>query len=166
MGRIIISRGLQAASPARGFFSTPILRTQPVLLPQSSQFRCTMSTSATQQPIYAQAEEENKLNPELSKLFESGWELDENKMGLKKTYHFKTYTKVLDFVQMVGIASKSKNHHSLMQLGHGHVSVHWTTHNPRGLTAKDIDMAQYCDNQGGLIKTVDRGEAAKCGPKP
>lgn len=95
MGRIIISRGLKAVSPARGFFSTSLLRMQPVLLPQSSQFRCTMSTSATQQPIYAQGEEENKLNPELSKLFESGWELDENKMGLKKTYHFKTYTKVL-----------------------------------------------------------------------
>jgi hypothetical protein len=54
-----------------------------------------MSTSTTQQPIYAQGEEENKLNPELNKLFESGWELDENKMGIKKTYHFKTYTKVL-----------------------------------------------------------------------
>lgn len=44
--------------------------------------------------------------------------------------------------------------------------MHWTTHHPRGLTAKDITMAQYCDDQGSLIKTVDKGEAAKCGPKP
>lgn len=35
----------------------------------------------------------DQLNGEVEALLKDAWELDEERMGLKKTYHFKTYTK-------------------------------------------------------------------------
>lgn len=46
----------------------------------------------------------------------------------------------------------------------GSVKAHWTTYHPRGLSDKDIFMAQYCDDQARLIGTVGEPEAQKCGP--
>ena len=46
----------------------------------------------------------------------------------------------------------------------GSVDVHWTTHKPRGLSQKDMMMAEYCEQQAGLIGTVDPSEAQKCIP--
>ena len=44
--------------------------------------------------------------------------------------------------------------------------VHWTTHSPRGLTAKDILMARFCDDQAAVIGTVDQTEVIACGATP
>lgn len=40
-------------------------------------------------------QDESEVTPELNSLIESGWKLDEEQIGVQKTYHFKTYTKVL-----------------------------------------------------------------------
>jgi 4a-hydroxytetrahydrobiopterin dehydratase len=53
---------------------------------------------------------------------------------------------------------------SLGEQKSGSVHIHWTTHFPRGLTHKDIDMAQYCDQQAALIGTVQQVDANKCKP--
>ncbi len=47
------------------------------------------------QPRIADGEDADKLVKDLSALIESGWQLDENESGVRKTYHMKTYTKVL-----------------------------------------------------------------------
>lgn len=47
------------------------------------------------QPIIADGEDRDKLTTSLSALLESGWQLDEANVGVRKTYHLKTYTKVL-----------------------------------------------------------------------
>ena len=37
--------------------------------------------------------------------------------------------------------------------------VHWTTHEPPGLSEKDVFMARYCDEQAGLVGAVEgRGD--------
>ena len=36
-----------------------------------------------------------KMEAELKMLTETGWKLDEEQIGVRKTYYFKTYTKVL-----------------------------------------------------------------------
>ena len=69
---------------------------------------------------------------EAKALLENGWMLDDEEVGVKKTYHFKTYTKALvfgvssafgahadalqDFLYTIGVRSKSKNHHSVMTI--------------------------------------------------
>lgn len=47
------------------------------------------------QPIIAEGEDRDMLTTSLSALLESGWQLDENNVGVRKTYHLKTYTKVM-----------------------------------------------------------------------
>ncbi len=56
--------------------------------------RRSLSDSAMQ-PRIADGEDGEKLTRELSILLESGWQLDEEDIGVQKTYHLKTYTKVL-----------------------------------------------------------------------
>jgi hypothetical protein len=47
----------------------------------------------------------------------------------------------------------------------GTLTVHWTTHEPRGLSKKDLDMARYCDEQAKSIGTVEPSQAQQCGPR-
>ena len=45
--------------------------------------------------MLSKGQDESKVIAEAKTLFESGWNLDEEEMGVKKTYYFKTYTKAL-----------------------------------------------------------------------
>ncbi|KAL2056471.1 hypothetical protein ABVK25_003495 [Lepraria finkii] len=118
------------------------------------------------QPKFSEGQDESKVMAELEALVEGGWKLDEEQIGIQRTYHFKTYTKVLDLHHNIGVRSKSKNHHPEMTTNTGSLTVHWTTHYPRGLSAKDTFMAKYCDEQARIIGTVDQSDAQKCGPNP
>ncbi|EAW18814.1 4a-hydroxytetrahydrobiopterin dehydratase [Aspergillus fischeri NRRL 181] len=44
----------------------------------------------------------------------------------------------------------------------GSVDVHWTTHNPRGLSSKDIAMAQHCEEGAQLMGAVAEAQGKKC----
>ncbi|KAF2476781.1 transcriptional coactivator/pterin dehydratase [Lindgomyces ingoldianus] len=118
------------------------------------------------QPKISEGQDESKVKAELEVLLENGWELNGEQIQLGKTYYFKTYTKVLDLHTCIGVGSKSKNHHSKMITDFGSLTVYWTTHKPRGLSAKDTFMARYCDDQAQLIGTVGQSDAQKCGPPP
>jgi len=125
------------------------------------------STVSAMSAIFSTRENEAKMKEELQSLEGTGWILDEDRMGIKKTYYFKTYTKVLDFHTIIGVRCKSKNHHPKMETGAGHVTVHWTTHFPRGLSSQDMFMARYCDEQArDNIKATERNDAHKCDPAP
>ena len=54
-----------------------------------------LSTTSIMQPKISEGQDENKLIAEAKALVENGWTLDDEEMGVKKTYHFKTYTKAL-----------------------------------------------------------------------
>ncbi|KAL2370716.1 hypothetical protein BDBG_04950 [Blastomyces gilchristii SLH14081] len=116
------------------------------------------------QPKYASTlpDETKQLATETNSLLNSNWSLDEEQMGLKKTFYFKTYTKCQDFFNMVAIRSKSANHHSTMTVKFRSVHIHWTTHSPPGLSAKDTLMAQYCDEQAKMLGAVDQSEVQTC----
>lgn len=47
------------------------------------------------QPKITEGQDESKVMAEAKALLDSGWTLDEEEMGVKKTYYFKTYTKAL-----------------------------------------------------------------------
>lgn len=130
----------------------------------STNFAKQISTTSIMQPKISEGNDENTVLAETEILLQNGWTLDKEEMGIKKRYHFKTYTKALDFLGVIGVRSKSKNHHSTMTIQTGFVDVHWTTHHPRGLSNKDTFMARYCDEQARLIGTVDESEAQKCRP--
>ncbi|GAM88363.1 hypothetical protein ANO11243_063960 [Dothideomycetidae sp. 11243] len=85
-----------------------------------------------------------------------------------------------DFVQLVGIQSKAANHHGTITIvcvfqfswlevmwlmafqTYGCVTVHWTTHRPKGLTHKDVDMAEHCQRSAELLGCVEEKDAPRC----
>lgn len=47
------------------------------------------------QPKFSEGQEESTMMTTLNALVKNGWELDEEQIGVQKTYHLKTYIKVL-----------------------------------------------------------------------
>jgi hypothetical protein len=54
-----------------------------------------MSNSSIMQPKFSEGQDEAKVMEETRALIKNGWDLDDDGMGIRKTYHFKNYTKAL-----------------------------------------------------------------------
>jgi len=53
------------------------------------------SSHSAMQPKFSEGADESQLMTETETLLEGEWKLDEEQMGVEKTYYFKTYTKAL-----------------------------------------------------------------------
>ncbi|KAJ5609751.1 hypothetical protein N7528_010318 [Penicillium herquei] len=93
----------------------------------------------------AEGEDRELVQTEIEALIrQSGWELVGDDT-IRKTFYFKTYTKVLKFSS---------------------ATFDWTSHSPRGLSEKDVTMAKYCEEQAREIGDVKAQDAPSCqGPK-
>ncbi|QKX64429.1 uncharacterized protein TRUGW13939_11603 [Talaromyces rugulosus] len=104
-------------------------------------------------PFFSQGSDVAKLSAEYKLLTtENAWKLTTAGTGLYKTFFFKTYSRGLDFIQIVGINSKAKSHHPHISFRPPNsVKIHWTTHSPPGLSEKDFHMAKICDENANLL---------------
>ncbi|KAL4879169.1 transcriptional coactivator/pterin dehydratase [Aspergillus karnatakaensis] len=118
----------------------------------------------TSEVQFAEGIDSEQLRPVLNGLQDQGWSVDEEKIGIKKTFYFKSYFKAVSFLNAIAAQSATKKHHATMTVRFGSVDVHWTTHHPRGLTDKDTSLAQYCDQAAELMGAVQEGQGQKCGP--
>ncbi|KAF9893685.1 hypothetical protein FE257_009853 [Aspergillus nanangensis] len=118
------------------------------------------------QPQFAEGTDIAQSQSGLDALTQSGWTLDAEGSGIQKTFYFRTYFKSVSFINVIASQSASKKHHPTMTSRIGSVDVHWTTHHPRGLTEKDIAMAEYCEEAAGLTGAVEQEQGKKCGPTP
>ncbi|KAB8069835.1 transcriptional coactivator/pterin dehydratase [Aspergillus leporis] len=157
---IVTSRTLRSES---SFLCTPFATTTTTSSIPSRAFSHSSSKMAAE-PQFAEGVDGSQLQTELNTLLEQGWALDEDGMGVKKTFYFKTYFKAVSFVNVVASQSATKKHHPTMTVRIGSVDIHWTTHRPRGLTDKDLTMAQHCDEAAELMGAVVQEEGKKCGP--
>ncbi|RAH66600.1 4a-hydroxytetrahydrobiopterin dehydratase [Aspergillus aculeatinus CBS 121060] len=175
----VSSSASSTISPARPVRTTPLTRSTPTssLRTQNHStsspstttrvFSSSMSASANSaavDPQFAEGVDAEELRPRLTALLqpEQGWTLDAEGQGLQKTYFFKTYFKAVSFVNVVASQSATMKHHPTMTVRIGSVDIHWTTHHPRGLTGKDVDMAQHCDEAAELMGAVEAGQGRKC----
>ncbi|KAL3474997.1 transcriptional coactivator/pterin dehydratase [Aspergillus californicus] len=122
------------------------------------------ASTMTSEPHFAEGIDPEQMRLLLNKLEGEGWSLDEDKIGIKKTFYFRAYFKATSFVNVIASQSAAKKHHATMTFRFGSVDVHWTTHHPHGLTDKDISMAQFCDQAAELVGAVPEGQGQKCGP--
>ena len=67
-------------------------------------------------PSISQGSDQEAVLSDLESLIASGWGLDESAVGIEKAFHFKSWTKCLDFVAVVGSECKVKNHHPTIVL--------------------------------------------------
>ena len=63
-----------------------------------------------------------------------------------KTYQFTDFSHALGFVNQVGEAAESVNHHPDIDVRYNKVTLTLTTHDSGGLTQNDIDLAAACDD--------------------
>ncbi|KAI0019530.1 transcriptional coactivator/pterin dehydratase [Xylariomycetidae sp. FL0641] len=136
------------------------------------QFSGTTSMASVTQPSFSagadQAALDNALQPLLSSAGHGGrWALIPGGEGVERTFKFKTFAKTWDFMTAVALQCKLKNHHPEWSNVYNTIHIRWTTHSPKGLSAKDVDLAALCDGLardfGEIVEEQD--SAAACSLK-
>jgi 4a-hydroxytetrahydrobiopterin dehydratase len=62
----------------------------------------------------------------------------------------------------VSLQCKVKNHHPEWSNVFNTTFIRWTTHNPKGLSAKDVDLAAVCDSLAKDFGEVEDSAATSC----
>ncbi|KAI5808066.1 transcriptional coactivator/pterin dehydratase, partial [Peziza echinospora] len=76
------------------------------------------------------------------------WELVHSPPGIQRSFTFKTFNQAMKFMNAVADECKVQRHHPEWANVYNKVVVRWTTHNPKGISEKDVYMAKWCDDAG------------------
>lgn len=72
-----------------------------------------------------------------------GWDLHEGK--LKRRFIFKTFKEAVQFVNKIAEIAEEAAHHPEMEVDYNKVQIKLWTHDVKGLTAKDFEVAKAID---------------------
>jgi 4a-hydroxytetrahydrobiopterin dehydratase len=89
-----------------------------------------------------------ELQNRLAKL-SAEWSVTPDRMGIKRHFEFYTFNAAWLFMGTVSNEIKIKKHHPNWSNNYSTVIVEWTTHRPRGVSMKDVEMAELCDEVAG-----------------
>lgn len=64
---------------------------------------------------------------------------------LRKRYQFATFLEGIAFVTAVAHEAEKANHHPDIDIRYREVTLALTTHDAKGLTFRDVDLARACD---------------------
>ena len=70
---------------------------------------------------------------------------------LVREYKFSDYLMVIDLAHKIGCIAEQMNHHPVMQVEWGKLTVTWWTHVTGGLQRNDFIMAAKCDRVAKLV---------------
>ncbi|KAI1779763.1 transcriptional coactivator/pterin dehydratase [Hypoxylon cercidicola] len=121
-----------------------------------------------QAPRFSPGVDEPALTRALEPLLASAelggrWALVPGGEGLERSFKFKTFAKTWDFMTAVSLQCKLKNHHPEWSNVYNTTYIRWTTHNPKGLSAKDVELADICDNLakdfGEIVEDAGSGDS-------
>ncbi|KAK1831324.1 transcriptional coactivator/pterin dehydratase [Podospora conica] len=92
------------------------------------------------------------------------WTLTADGEGVERTFRFKTFAKTWDFMTAVSLQCKLKNHHPEWSNVFNTTFIRWTTHSPKGLSSKDLDLAATCDalarDFGEIVDESTKGQGS------
>ncbi|MFM9825411.1 4a-hydroxytetrahydrobiopterin dehydratase, partial [Flavobacterium sp.] len=71
------------------------------------------------------------------------WEFEND--GIVKKYQFKNFIEAMGFIVKVGLIAEKLNHHPELFNVYNKVSIRLTTHDAKGVTTKDFDLAKAID---------------------
>ena len=76
-----------------------------------------------------------------------GWEKAEagGQEAIARTFKFADFSAALGFVVRVGLVAEKRDHHPDVELGWGRARVVWTTHDQKGVTSLDTELAEASD---------------------
>ena len=75
----------------------------------------------------------------------SGWRSNPKSTVLTKDFDFPNFISALAYVAKIAVHAEVIEHHPDLELSYGKVKVKLTTHDAKGLTAKDFDLARRID---------------------
>lgn len=80
------------------------------------------------------------------------WQLIEQDgiFRLQRVFKFKNYAQSLEFTNKVGAIAEEEDHHPLIILEWGRVTIQWWTHVVKGLHKNDFIMAAKTDFTAGM----------------
>ena len=113
----------------------------------------------TQLKCVALRREDLKLtDTEIANLQEQvhGWQIKEvdGILRLEKTFKRKNFVEALEFVNKIGVIAEEEDHHPLIVLEWGRVTVQWWSHVVKGLHKNDFIMAAKTDELAVEFKSV------------
>ncbi|KAH7139217.1 pterin 4 alpha carbinolamine dehydratase-domain-containing protein [Dendryphion nanum] len=129
------SSWLSIAGPARPTFSSSST-TEPLTETSASH------TSTRCQAVFSE-NQPAELPTRLSNL--RAWALVPSRMGISRQFTFPTFGAAWSFMTLVADECKIKKHHPSWHNLYNQVTIEWTTHKPKGLSIKDVEMAEFCD---------------------
>ena len=76
-----------------------------------------------------------------------GWRLsgDGAELAIEKTFAFKGYLQTIAFVNAVAFLAEQCDHHPELRVAYKTCTVHWHTHDVRGLSHSDFECAAKVD---------------------
>jgi pterin-4a-carbinolamine dehydratase len=95
------------------------------------------------------AEQPSDLPQRLTKL--SDWKLSPSNKGISRQFTFSGFAPAWRFMSIVADECKTKRHHPSWHNLYSQVTIEWTTHKPEGLSIKDVEMAEFCDQTADNI---------------
>lgn len=73
------------------------------------------------------------------------WTLDVQAGTLTRQFVFADFVEAFAFMTRVALAAEKHNHHPEWSNVYNQVSITWTTHDVRGLSTNDTDLALLCE---------------------
>ncbi len=83
------------------------------------------------------------VEKKVSKL--DNWVLNAKQTEIFKTYTFQNFVTALSFTAKITVHAEILGHHPTIELSYGKVKVTLTTHDTKGLTNADFELAQRID---------------------
>jgi 4a-hydroxytetrahydrobiopterin dehydratase len=77
---------------------------------------------------------------------ESGWTTNQKATMLTRSFAFPSFINALAFVAKITVHAEVLGHHPDIELSYGKVKVKLTTHEVKGLTKADFELAKRIDN--------------------
>jgi 4a-hydroxytetrahydrobiopterin dehydratase len=125
-----------------------------------------MSTTTSQTtPRFSQDSNEEQLSEKLTDLLSPNglWMLTPSGEGLQRLVRFKTFNKAWSFMEAVATDSKKNKHHPEWANTYNTVFVRWTTHSPKGLSGKDLQLAKLTDDHAQRFEELKTEEESLAG---
>lgn len=80
------------------------------------------------------------------------WALDPSRPSLRKRYQFRDFKEAWEFMEIVAKVADEHNHHPEWLNVYNSVDVVLTTHDLKGISNKDLWLAQFMDKAENMVK--------------
>ena len=83
----------------------------------------------------------------LKKFLENGWQLDETRDAITKEFQFKNFIEAFSWMTKIAFWAEKMNHHPEWFNVYRNVKVVLTTHDVKGLSSLDLELASKMDSE-------------------